>query len=95
MKQACLKAIAAVLLIGLGGCFTVEVPEGNFFYPDSRVRAEKIALPSAPPPAGSQSLSLSYDGGTIGATRVRATAADPVLWWQSVSAIKRRRCRGR
>ena len=75
MPRACLKAIAAVLLIGLGGCFTVDVPEGNFFYPDSRVRAEKIDLPSAPPPAGSQTLSLSYDGGTIGATRVRAMAA--------------------
>ncbi|MBJ7445912.1 MAG: alpha/beta fold hydrolase [Brevundimonas sp.] len=74
MSKVYLKAIAAVLVIGLGGCFTVEVPEGNFFYPDSRVRAEKIDLPSAPPPAGSQTLSLSYDGGRIGTTRVRATA---------------------
>lgn len=75
MPNASLKSFAAVLLIGLGGCFKVNVPEGNFFYPDERVRAENMTLPDAPPPPGSQSLTLSYDGGTIGATRIRTAAA--------------------
>ncbi|MGV9010640.1 alpha/beta hydrolase [Brevundimonas sp.] len=75
MSNARLKSLAAVLLIGLGGCFKVNVAEGNFFYPDERVRAENMTLPHAPPPAGSQALTLSYDGGTIGATRIRTAAA--------------------
>ena len=75
MSNASLKFVAVVLLIGLGGCFKVDVPEGNFFYPNERVRAENITLPSAPPPSGSQALTLSYEGGTIAATRVRTNAA--------------------
>lgn len=75
MSNASLKSLVAVLLIGLSGCFKVNVPEGNFFYPDERVRAENMTLPSAPPPAGSQVLTLSYEGGAIGATRVRTAAA--------------------
>lgn len=79
MLHASLKSFAAVLLIGLGGCFKVNVSEGNFFYPDERVRAENMTLPSAPPPAGSQALTFSYEGGNIGATRVRTAAASQPL----------------
>ena len=67
--------VAAALLIGLGGCLSVDVAEGNFFYPDTRVQAEKMTLRPAPPPAGSDNLTLTYAGGRIGMTRVRATEA--------------------
>lgn len=73
------KLLAATLLISLGGCFKVDVPEGNFFYPDSRLKAENISLPSAPPPSGSEVLALNYEGGTVGATRTHTSAAPKPL----------------
>ena len=75
MSRSSPKLLAVALVIALGGCFKVDVPEGNFCDPDARLRAENMTLPHAPPPAGSQALTLSYAAGAIGATRIRMTAA--------------------
>ncbi|HYC73730.1 alpha/beta hydrolase [Brevundimonas sp.] len=69
-----LAAIAAAAA-ALSACLKVDVPEDAFFWPDSRLAAEQVVLTPNPPPAGAEALILSYAGGTIGATRVRATAA--------------------
>jgi len=69
-----LAAIAAAAA-ALSACLKVDVPEDAFFWPDSRLAAEQVVLTPNPPPAGAEALTLSYAGGTIGATRVRATAA--------------------
>ena len=60
----------------LAGCVTVEVPEGQFFYPDARVRAEKMVLTPGPAVAGGETLSLPYSGGAVAATRVRTGRPD-------------------
>lgn len=75
MRKYSLKLLAAALLVGLGGCISLDVPEDNFFYPDSRIQAEQMTLPTAPPPPGSENRTLTYAGGSIGVSRVRATDA--------------------
>lgn len=71
---------AAIGLASLvAGCMTVSVPEGQFFYPDARVRAEKMVLTPVPAAPGSESLSLPYSGGAVAATRVRTGRADAPL----------------
>ncbi|GAW40843.1 Alpha/beta hydrolase family protein [Brevundimonas sp. SH203] len=63
----------------LSGCVTVEVPEGEFFYPDARVKAENMVLTPGPAVAGGETLSLPYSGGAVAATRVRTGRADAPL----------------
>jgi pimeloyl-ACP methyl ester carboxylesterase len=58
--------------VGVAGCVAVEVPEGAFFWPDARLAQDNIVLGANPPPAGSETLPLTYAHGAIGATRVRA-----------------------
>lgn len=40
--------IVAAAAISVGGC-SVNVPENAFLYPDTRIAAERIELPPAPP----------------------------------------------
>ena len=77
-KRLIPSALAGLLL---GGCLSMDVPEGAFFYPDARLAAEKITLPPDDPMAfPTESLGLSYAAGRIGATRVRTgRAAAPLI----------------
>jgi len=70
-----LSALCAALM--LSGCMTVSVPEGQFFYPNSR--AENIALPIGPAIGAGEDLSLPYSGGAVAATRVRGGSANAPL----------------
>ncbi|WP_426023647.1 alpha/beta hydrolase family protein [Brevundimonas sp. PWP3-1b1] len=72
--------VAALCLSGvLAGCMTVSVPEGQFFYPDARVTAEKMVLTPGPAIPGAEVLSLPYSGGAVAATRVRMGKSDAPL----------------
>lgn len=66
-----MTAVAAMAL-SLAACVKVNVPERAFFWPNARVARENISLPSNPPPAGAETLSLSYAEGPIGVTRLRS-----------------------
>lgn len=59
----------------LSACLKVDVPEDAFFWPESRLAAEQVVLAPNPPPTGAEALTLTYAGGTLGATRVRMSAA--------------------
>ena len=73
-------AVAALCLSSvLPGCMTVSVPEGQFFYPDARVKAEKIDLTPGRAIPGAETLSLQYPGGAVAATRVRTGRTDAPL----------------
>ena len=74
-RLSALVGLAALL----SGCVAVEVPEGEFFYPDARVKAEKMILTPGPAVAGGETLSLPYSGGAVAATRVRTGRADAPL----------------
>lgn len=73
----------AILVVGvalLSGCVSVNVPEDAFFYPDTRLVAEKVTLPAdIPLTLNADVLSLPYSGGSIGVTRVRTGRADAPL----------------
>ena len=69
-----LAAIAAAAA-ALSACLKVDVPEDAFFWPESRLAQEQIVLAPNPPPEGAETLTLPYAGGSIGATRVRTSAA--------------------
>lgn len=73
-----LTILAAAVL--LSGCLSMNVPEDAFFYPDTRLAAEKITLP-ADIPMGFEAdvLGLPYSGGAVGVTRVRTGRADAPL----------------
>lgn len=71
-RMSALAVIAAAAV--LSAC-AVNVPEDAFFWPESRLEREKIVLAANPPPEGAEALSLPYAGGTIGASRIRASAA--------------------
>ncbi|WP_336977143.1 alpha/beta hydrolase family protein [Brevundimonas nasdae] len=75
------SAIAAAIGLStiLAGCLTVNVPEGQFFYPDTRVQAEKLILAPGPAIPGAEFLSLPFAGGAVAATRVRTGRADAPL----------------
>ncbi|WP_313412929.1 alpha/beta hydrolase [Brevundimonas sp.] len=64
---------------GLSACLTLDVPEDAFFWPDDRVAAEQLILPADPPPGDAEVVVLRYAAGGIGATRVRAGAANTPL----------------
>ena len=64
---------------GLSACVTLDVPEDAFFWPDDRVAAEQLILPADPPPGDAEVVVLRYAAGGIGATRVRAGAANTPL----------------
>ncbi|MDQ1153923.1 S9 family peptidase [Brevundimonas sp. SORGH_AS_0993] len=64
----------------LAGCMSVNVPESAFFYPNARVAAEKIELPTDRPMAfPTDRLNVAYAGGPVGVTRVRTGRADAPL----------------
>ena len=69
-----LAAIAAAAA-ALSACLKVDVPEDAFFWPESRLAQEQIVLAPNPPPNGAETLTLPYAGGSIGATRIRTSAA--------------------
>ena len=61
----------------LAGCMSVNVPEAAFFYPNARVSAEKIELPTDRPMAfPTDTLNVAYAGGPVGVTRVRTGRAE-------------------
>lgn len=63
------KQIVAILgAAGLTGCLSVQVPEDNFFYPETRLEAERITLEdSAPWPGAVERLTIPTDGGPVAA----------------------------
>ncbi len=72
--------VAAVALpLALAACVKVNVPEAHFFYPNARLEAEGIVLPTAPDIPNAEILSLPYAGGSVAATRVRTGRADAPL----------------
>ena len=58
IKRLSATAAAIGLSTILAGCLTVNVPEGQFFYPDTRVQAEKLILVPGPAIPGAETLSL-------------------------------------
>lgn len=75
-----LLVLMAVAAVALSGCMAVNVPEDAFFYPDTRMQAEKIILPpDAPMRFQADTFTIPYSGGTIGATRVRTGRNDTPL----------------
>ena len=68
-------AVIAAAAAALSACLKVDVPEDAFFWPESRLAQEQIVLAPNPPPEGAETLTLPYAGGSIGATRVRTSAA--------------------
>lgn len=79
IKRLSATAAAIGLSTILAGCLTVNVPEGQFFYPDTRVEAEKLILAPGPAIPGAETLSLPFAGGAVAATRVRTGRADAPL----------------
>lgn len=79
IKRLSATAAAIGLSTILAGCLTVNVPEGQFFYPDTRVQAEKLILAPGPAIPGAETLSLPFAGGAVAATRVRTGRADAPL----------------
>lgn len=79
IKRLSATAAAIGLSTSLAGCLTVSVPEGQFFYPDTRVQAEKLILAPGPAIPGAEILSLPFAGGVVAATRVRTGRADAPL----------------
>ena len=79
IKRLSATAAAIGLSTILAGCLTVNVPEGQFFYPDTRVQAEKLILAPGPAIPGAEILSLPFAGGAVAATRVRTGRADAPL----------------
>ncbi|MET3836323.1 pimeloyl-ACP methyl ester carboxylesterase [Brevundimonas sp. UYEF29] len=79
IKRLSATAAAIGLSTILAGCLTVNVPEGQFFYPDTRVQAEKLILAPNPAIPGAEILSLPFAGGAVAATRVRTGRADAPL----------------
>ncbi|ASE40548.1 alpha/beta hydrolase family protein [Brevundimonas vesicularis] len=79
IKRLSAAAVAIFLSTILAGCMTVSVPEGQFFYPDTRVQAEKLILAPGPAIPGAETLSLPFAGGAVAATRVRTGRADAPL----------------
>ena len=68
-----LAALAAAT--ALAACVKVNVPENAFFWPEARLAEENIVLGANPPPEAAETLTLPYEGGTIGASRIRTAAA--------------------
>jgi pimeloyl-ACP methyl ester carboxylesterase len=80
MRSRALAITALTLALGLSGCVQVRVPEGAFFYPNTRLEAEGIELPPGPPmPGGTEALALPYDGGAVALSRVRGNASGPII----------------
>ncbi len=79
IKRLSATAAAIGLSTILAGCLTVNVPEGQFFYPDTRVQAEKLILAPGPAIPGAEIMSLPFAGGAVAATRVRTGRADAPL----------------
>lgn len=79
IKRLSATAAAIGLSTILAGCLTVSVPEGQFFYPDTRVQAEKLILAPGPAIPGAEVLSLPFAGGAVAATRMRTGRADAPL----------------
>ena len=79
IKRLSATAAAIGLSTILAGCLTVNVPEGQFFYPDTRVQAEKLILAPGPAIPGAEILSLPFAGGAVAATRVRTGRTDAPL----------------
>lgn len=71
--------VAGLAALAIAACATVRVDETSFFWPESRVQAQGLKLPSNPPPAAAETLPLSYAGGPIGASLVRGPGADRPL----------------
>jgi len=79
IKRLSATAAAIGLSTILAGCLTVSVPEGQFFYPDTRVQAEQLILAPGPAIPGAETLSLPFAEGAVAATRVRTGRADAPL----------------
>lgn len=80
MSSRALSAVLCAVALGLAGCVSLQVDEGSFFWPNERVAAETVRLPSDPPPPGAETLALDYAAGRVGATLVRAEgAARPLI----------------
>ncbi len=77
------RLLAPLLALALAGCIKVDVPEGAFFYPEARLRAENIVLEDSQPWPGAEVLSIAYPGGAVAATRIRTgeVRTPLILFW--------------
>jgi hypothetical protein len=85
------RFLAPLVALALAACVPVDVPEGAFFYPEARLRAENIVLPDSEPWPGAEALSIPYPGGAVAATRIR-TGADrtPLILFCGGNMFRRR-----
>jgi len=77
------RLLLSLLALALAGCIKVDVPEGAFFYPEARLRAENIVLEDSQPWPGAEVLSIAYPGGAVAATRIRTgeVRTPLILFW--------------
>jgi len=96
MNRRILNLAVGALAAATAGCVAVDVPEGAFFWPDARLAAENVVLEQDPPPAGSETVPLTYVGGAIGATRVRSDKVNrPLILFCGGNMFRRQSAGGR
>lgn len=85
------RLLAPLLALALAACIPVNVPEGAFFYPEARLRAENIVLPDSEAWPGAETLSVPYPGGAVAATRIRTgRTATPLILFCGGNMFRRR-----
>ena len=85
------RLLAPLVAAALTACIPVDVPEGAFFYPEARLRAENIVLPDSDPWPGAEVLSIPYPGGAVAATRIRTgQTATPLILFCGGNMFRRR-----
>lgn len=85
------RLFAPLVALILAACVPVNVPEGAFFYPEARLRAENIVLPDSEAWPGAELLSIPYPGGAVAATRIRTGEnARPLILFCGGNMFRRR-----
>lgn len=85
------RLLAPLIALALAACVPVNVPEGAFFYPEARLRAENIVLPDSETWPGAEVLSIPYPGGAVAATRIRTgQTATPLILFCGGNMFRRR-----
>lgn len=85
------RLFAPLVALILAACVPVNVPEGAFFYPEARLKAENIVLPDSEPWPGAEILAIPYPGGAVSATRIRTgQTATPLIVFCGGNMFRRR-----
>lgn len=85
-SAAAVSAAAALL----SACTSLSVSEDAFFWPETRVAQENMALPIDPPPIDSEDFFVNYTGGAIAATRVQSKAKGLLILYCGGNTFRRR-----